>query len=198
MILPRWRMPSTELLDLFLTDQTTGRFSYSTPGMTRGIAPSDYQVDHNRVQLGHGGETFDQACVALQTWRMFNLGWVLISPSTAPTSEGTTVAMVATAFGLWFVNACRIVYVVDERIGDLWRFGFAYGTLPAHLERGEERFLIEWDRGSDLVSYDILAYSQPHALLAKLGYPVVRHFQKRFAEDSKRVMEDACCGIRVA
>ncbi len=193
MILPMWRKPNAEQVRVFLSGQSNQSFSYAMVGMTQHTAPAKYQVDHNRVQLGHGGETFDQACVALQTWRMFDLGWVLISPSTAPISEGTTVAMVATAFGLWFVNACRIVYVVDERIGDLWRFGFAYGTLPAHLERGEERFLIEWDRGSDLVSYDILAYSQPHALLAKLGYLVVRHFQKRFAEDSKRVMGEGCC-----
>lgn len=190
-------MPNNKSFDLFLTDQSTGRFSYSTPGMTQGIASAGYQVDHNRVQLGHGGQTFKQACAALQNWRMFDLGWVSIYPNHAPIVEGTTVAMVATAFGLWFVNACRIVYVIDERVGDLWRFGFAYGTLPAHLERGEERFLIEWDRRSDSVSYDILAYSQPQALLAKLGYPVVRHFQKRFACDSKQVMIEACCVVDV-
>ena len=76
------------------------------------------------------------------------------------------------------------------RSGDLWRFGFAYGTLPEHIARGEERF-DRVDRRDDSVCYDILAYSQPNALIARLGYPLVRLFQKRFARDSKQVMVNA-------
>jgi len=34
--------------------------------------------------------------------------------------------------GVWFLNAARIVYVIDEPR----RFSFAYGTLPGHAERG--------------------------------------------------------------
>jgi uncharacterized protein (UPF0548 family) len=63
-------------------------------------------------------------------------------------------------------------------------FGFAYGTLPGHVERGEERFLVEWDQGDDAVWYDILAFSRPNHLLTRLGYPVVRRLQKRFGRDS--------------
>lgn len=56
---------------------------------------------------------------------------------------------------------------------------------------------VDWRRGGlgirrlrdfDSVHYEILAYSQPNALIAKVGYPVVRHFQKRFARDSMNVM----------
>ena len=32
------------------------------------------------------------------------------------------------AIGFWWLNACRIVYVVDEA-GPITQFGFAYGTL---------------------------------------------------------------------
>jgi hypothetical protein len=34
-------------------------------------------------------------------------------------------------FGVWTLNTCRIVYVVDEAT----RFGFAYGTLPDGCNR---------------------------------------------------------------
>jgi hypothetical protein len=80
--------------------------------------------------------------------------------------------------------ACRIVYVVDEAD----RFGFAYGTLPAHAETGEERFTVEWDEQDDAVWYDILAFSLPQQLLARLGYPFARRLQKRFARDSPAAM----------
>ena len=63
-----------------------------------------------------------------------------------------------------------------------------YGTLPGHVESGEERFLIEWDRDTDRVCYDILAFSRPNHLLTRLGYPLVRRSQKRFGRDSAEAM----------
>ena len=84
-------------------------------------------------------------------------------------------------------NACRIVYVVDEE-GPVTRFGFANGTLPGHAEAGEERFLVEWDRASGEVGYDILAFSRPHSFLARLGYPYVRRVQRRFGRESAAAM----------
>jgi uncharacterized protein (UPF0548 family) len=69
------------------------------------------------------------------------------------------VAVIARALGLWWLNACRIVYIVDES-EPLRRFGFAYGTLPGHVGTGEERFLVEWDPAGDGVWYDILAFSR--------------------------------------
>lgn len=88
------------------------------------------------------------------------------------------------------MNACRIVYVVDEE-DPVKRFGFAYGTMAEHAESGEERFTVEWDRDEDTVWYDILAFSHPRNLLARLGYPLSRLLQKRFAEDSKAAMLEA-------
>ena len=164
------------------------KVSYAPIGMTKGTPPSGFQVDHNRIALGTGRDVFEQACRAVRAWRMFDLGWVSVYDRSVPFAQGMPVAILAKVFGLWFLNACRIVYTLEERSGKVWRYGFAYGTLPAHLERGEERFLIEWERRSDMVWYDILAYSQPNVWLAKGGYPVVRLFQKHFGRDSKRVM----------
>jgi uncharacterized protein (UPF0548 family) len=87
------------------------------------------------------------------------------------------------AFGFWMLSACRIVYVVNET-EPARQFGFAYGTLPGHVETGEERFLVEWDPADNRVYYDILAYSRPHHFLTWLGYPLVRRAQKRFRHDS--------------
>ena len=88
------------------------------------------------------------------------------------------------------LNACRMVYVVDES-GPIRRFGFACGTLPGHVESGEERFLVEWHRDTDRVWYDILAFSRPNHLLTRLGYPLIRRSQRRFARDSAVSMVSA-------
>lgn len=78
-----------------------------------------------------------------------------------------------------------------EEDGSIQRFGFAYGTTATHAERGEERFLIEWDRVTDSVSYDILAFSRPQTWFVRLGYPVARIYQSRFAASSLQAMARA-------
>jgi uncharacterized protein (UPF0548 family) len=97
---------------------------------------------------------------------------------------GTDVAVCVHHFGFYSLNACRIVYVVDEE-GPIKRFGFAYGTLAEHAESGEERFTIEWNRADDSVWYDISAFSRPSQTLARLGYPLSRLLQRKFADGSK-------------
>jgi uncharacterized protein (UPF0548 family) len=87
------------------------------------------------------------------------------------------------------MNACRIVYLVEENSAHE-KYGFAYGTLSEHAERGEERFTVEWNKQDDSVWYDIFAISKPGPL-AKLAYPYARRLQKRFAEDSKKAMRRA-------
>jgi uncharacterized protein (UPF0548 family) len=93
----------------------------------------------------------------------------------------------------WTTNVCRVVYVVDEPA----RFGFAYGTLRGHLLHGEERFLVEHNLADDTVCFDILAFSRPARLLARLGYPIVRWFQKRFGRDAKQAMLSATASLRL-
>ena len=100
------------------------------------------------------------------------------------------MAVIARLLGLWWLNACGIVYVVDEE-GPVQRFGIAYGTLPEHAESGEERFTVEWREADSAVWYDILAFSRPQQLLARLGYPFARRLQKRFARDSAAAMRRA-------
>ena len=74
------------------------------------------------------------------------------------------------AFGTWSLSAARVVYLVEEG-RPVRRFGFAYGTLPDHVETGEERFTVEWHENDDSVWYDILAFSQPQHPLIKLSSP---------------------------
>lgn len=105
------------------------------------------------------------------------------------------MGVLAHACGLWWRNACRIAYVVDE-VGPLRRYGFAYGTLPGHAESGEERFLVEWDERDGRVWYDILAFSRPSYRFMWLGYPLVRRLQKRFARDSAEAMKRATNSAR--
>lgn len=173
--------PSHQDVASFISSQSDLPFSYAAVGATKSTPPAGYTVDHNRIQLGRGADVYQRAVAALRQWRQFDLGWVSIATPSVKVEQGAIVAVKAWACGMWSLNACRVVYVIDEPEA---RFGFAYGTLPDHIERGEERFLIEWNAGDDSVWYDILAFSRPRHPLVRLGFPVGRVMQKRFARDS--------------
>lgn len=177
------RKPTEVAITQFLAQQSRRNLTYSTIGATAGHPPAGFVVDHIRIKLGDGAEVFEAALHALRRWEQFQLSWLEAVPNTTSIEEGHVVAVVAHAAGLWWLNACRIILVINEA-GPVVRFGFAYGTLPDHAESGEERFLIEWDRSDNSVWYDILAFSRPQHILAKIGYPVVRAAQKRFGRES--------------
>jgi uncharacterized protein (UPF0548 family) len=188
MFLPR--KPSSETIQQFISSQQALPFSYDEVGATRSeTPPQGFTRDHNRTRLGDGENTYERAVAALRSWKQFDLGWVTIRPPDSPIVVGQTVAVQAHTFGFWSLSAARIVYVVEE-VKPIQRFGFAYGTLPNHVERGEERFTIE-RLEDDSVWYDIYAFSRPKHPLAKLGFPVTRILQKQFVKGSLAAMVTA-------
>jgi uncharacterized protein (UPF0548 family) len=162
-------------------------YSYPSVGVTRddGDAPAGYDHDRNREELGRGEPAFLAAREAIRRWQMFPAPLATIEPVGIPIAEGEVAGVVMRVFGVWFLSAARIVYVIDEPR----RFGFAYGTLPGHVEAGEERFLVEW-LPDDTVVYTIVAFSQPRYWLARLGKPIARQLQRRFVRLSKQRMRE--------
>ena len=179
--------PSTDRVRQFISVQRELDFSDQNAHIDSMEAARGYSVDHNRIELGEGEDVFRRAVSALQKWEMFNLGWLELLWPEAVIEEGTTVAVLVHHLGFWSLNACKIVRVIDE-VEPVRQYGFVYGTLPDHAERGWERFAVEWRRDSNKVFYDILACSRPNKLIAKLGYPFTRTLQKRFARDSMQAM----------
>jgi uncharacterized protein (UPF0548 family) len=186
-----FRKPSAESLRRIVAAQSALEFTYPRVGATKagGPAPAGYIVDHTRVELGRGSPIFGRARDALARWDQFRLSWLQAFPDDTPLRAGETVIVLARAFGVWWTNAARIVYTIDEPEEPLARFGFAYGTLPDHLESGEERFLIEWDRETDQVSFDILAFSRPRHFLTRIARRQARAMQKKFGQQSAAAMQ---------
>ena len=200
------RRPTAKTLDAIAREQSDLPFTQPAVGATRSqplAAPTGFDVDSYGVVLGRGRETFERACAAIRRFDMYPSGWTEVhhlagDPELRP--DKVFVAVIR-HFGFYSALPCRIVYTVDDGATDATtdttndaasnsarRFGFALGTLPGHAECGEERFEVSWNAGDDTVRYDVLAYSRPRALLARLGYPIVRALQKRFARDSQANM----------
>lgn len=187
----RVRRPTDEEVLRFLESARRAPFSYSEHGASHEGAPNGYDLDHNRVRLGSGRVTFERARAALGRWAMFP-PWTRVVHREPSIAVGQTVCVQFHLLGLWWLNATRIVYVLDEH-APLRRSGFAYGTLVCHVERGEERFSVEW-RSDGSVWYDLRAFSRPSLWAARLAKPVARALQRRFVLDSQAAMRAAVEG----
>jgi len=189
------KKPDDQRIKEFIEAQSRLEFTYPMIGATRKEQhPSGYILDHNRIQLGHGTALFIRAKQALSEWRHFQFDWIELHQFNETPEPDQTVGVLAHALGLWVLNACRVVYVLEES-EPVQRFAFAYGTLPEHAESGEERFQVEWHAEDDSVWYDIFAYSRPNQLLSKISYPYVRRKQKQFAQDSMQAMKKIVTAI---
>ena len=189
--------PTSLEIEHYLKQQSQKPFSCPEVGASRNLGENyehyldhRYIIDHNRVLLGSGAKIFEQAKVALKSWEMFQLDWVEFMWRETPIEVGSTVGILVQQLGIWSLNACRIIYILEEN-GSTARFGFAYGTLPDHGLCGEERFVVEWHRFNDTVWYDLLAFSRPNKWLTRIGAWYVHKLQKDFGAGSLRAMERA-------
>lgn len=149
--------------------------------------PFGFAHDFKRSSIGHGQAAFEAAKSAFQRWVMFDLGWVRVANPEARIETGQIVAVEVHSLGLWTVNLSRILEVVDSTT----RFGFIYSTTERHVEQGEERFHLDLDPATGDLCYELEAVSRPRDTLARIGYPVTRWFQHRFARDSHRRMRES-------
>jgi uncharacterized protein (UPF0548 family) len=168
----RWSEPGSRDLDALLDRVRGSSPTYPETGATQTAAlPAGYAHDRHRVELGTGA--FERATDGLRSWQAHSGAGVAVYPHAAPLEAGVDVVVVARVGLVHAMAPCRVVYVVDERD----RFGFAYGTLPGHPERGEEAFVVE--RAADRVTFSIVAFSRPVSLAARAGRPVARAVQRR-------------------
>lgn len=182
----RLRRPAPGLVRQVLEAERDLPFSYTEVGATAGTLPPGYHHDRLETDLGaDDGDRFARARAAVLTWVPQAEAGIAVFPDRAVESELAMVLVIKLpAFG-WAVASARVVYVLDEAD----RCGFAYGTLPAHPERGEEAFLVVRREGR--VVFQVIAFSRPRELLARLGQPVARAFQVRTLKTYLRAMEAA-------
>src|SRR5262245_47613246 len=136
--------PTPREIDSYLDAVRDQPCSYPEIGATRDdIPPPGYVIDHRRILVGSGEQVFQVACDCLRRWDMFQLGWLIPCWPHTPLVPGNIMATLVRLFGISWMNPCRIIYV-EEPTPEVRRFRFAYGTLLDHVERGEERFMVEW------------------------------------------------------
>lgn len=149
--------------------------TYNQVGATGSRSlPNGYEHTKRSVVVGNGVVDFERSVKALRGWQGHLYAGAVLSPPQPAIVPGATVLAAIRVLFVCAVVPCRIVYVTEEE----HRFGFAYGTLPGHPERGEEAFHVRLAEDG-VVTFEIVAFSRPANLLARLGHPVNRLIQSR-------------------
>ena len=150
-----------------------------------------YRKDFVNTNLGSGQSTFSNAVQSMRAWHHFAMDWIHLFPENPAMEPTTTLLVCANHRMFWSVNACKIIDVIDESSESTKRFGYSYGTLPQHVEQGEELFLLEWDLVSDRVTYSILAYSKPNHPLVAIFWPAAGLIQDYFRKQSLLALKNS-------
>jgi uncharacterized protein (UPF0548 family) len=172
--------PTPEQLAAMVDRQRARPFNYE-PGLLQRVGTVRHWFNdrHDEV-VGNGEPDFVAACEAVRAWAKFRQEWTVPALPLAPIEVGATVGYAARASGMWWSCCCRIVAVIDDTSPDgTRRFGFDYGTLRGHPERGEERFLVTLTPAGE-VHFTLFALSRPGRWFTWLGLPLARRAQRRF------------------
>ena len=166
--------PSVRQLDELLARAERSSLTYDHVGSTMpDAAPTGRVVRVETLELGTGAGCFAAAVDGLRAWACHPGIGASVHPPDAPIDVGSTLLVVLPFGPISIVVPNRVVAVLDEPR----RFGFAYGTLEGHQERGEERFVVEHlddDRVVASIGLDAVAATTAARLVA----PAVGVFQR--------------------
>ena len=191
------RPPTPAQVGVFLSRSREQTPNYAETGWSLDNRVPGWAVaGRHRVRVGQGTECWERAKAALRDGRMFQ-EWVLWQREEGSASlyqQGRTVALLVRHLGPWgrrkwglySLIANRVLYVIDEP----GRFGFGYGTLPGHLVRGEERFVLERD-AAGVVWFELTTFSRAALPFSQLVQPFVQAAQRRGARHYARMLVQA-------
>jgi uncharacterized protein (UPF0548 family) len=163
-------------MSLTLADLANLELTYAELGATKGDLPAGYHHVSRHVQIGTGATQFAAATTSLWQWQMHRRCRMTVH--TSPGLVAGQNVLMRVGFGpVRLTTPCRVVYVVE----DPRRRGFAYGTLPGHVESGEEAFIVTHEN-DDSVWLDIVAFSRPATTLMKVTGPIGRFGQSRVTD----------------
>ncbi|CAF2088494.1 BnaA06g25670D [Brassica napus] len=194
MVFLSWGRPSTEQQQQVINKSGTFNYDNKYRGASSRsvsklkedseVSKDGFLINHSRILVGSGKESYEKGKKALQNWKHFGLDWAFVDPNT-PVETGKKFCVCVKEVLPWVMLPLQVAYVDESkksRRGPA-HFGYGSGTLEGHLLAGEERFSIELD-GDGKVWYEIMSLSKPAHFLSFLGYPYVKLRQKHFAHHS--------------
>lgn len=149
-------------------------YSYPEVGATKqDRLPHRYRDLCLHVDAGSGWDRFTRLADQLMHWQLHAASGLDVATSRDPAVPGAGVVATYRFGPVPIRTRCRVLYVIDDHTCR----GFAYGTLPGHPLRGEERFVLRL-RDDGTVTFTVRSFSRPAGFFARLGGPVTWRVQQ--------------------
>jgi uncharacterized protein (UPF0548 family) len=183
---PFWfRRPNEEQLEEVLAAQSKRSVTYGSSDLVRAETPRGFRETGGLVTLGHGQRVFDRAIANIKNWSVHERAGLNVTPPRSEVRESSDVILLMKLLVGYVTVSCRVVSITESK--DQW--GFNYGTLPHHVERGEESFTVA-RAPDDTVTFAVRAMSRPAHFLTKMGAPVARIIQRKATDRYLQAMVD--------
>lgn len=117
------------------------------------------------------------------------------APFTGSLTAGSVVVIRPLGIGA-LASPCLVLRADVERTAAAVTAEVIYATLPGHLECGEERFHLRWDRDAGTAAVTVSAFSRAARPLTRLGGPVARGVQRLMARRYAAAVADPGAGFR--
>lgn len=180
--------PSATTAERILDRARSAEPTYGFAGDLLGDHPPPLDLEVERV-VGRGDTAFAAAVACLRTFgpqRAVATVW----PTDATVAPGADIVVALGLGPITVVALDRVVGVVDEPR----RWGFAYGTLPGHIEVGEEAFVATHEP-DDTVVVRISASAHValpgRAVLQRILLPIQRRYAQRYLDAVEEAVEQA-------
>lgn len=215
-----WTRPSAEYQASCLQQTSSASFNYDPKHRNatskapfsnedcEELIKAGYAINHGRISLGSGLQTYEKAKQLIDKWRHFQLKWASVESSTR-IRAGERFCVCSQELFSWVSMPLEILYVNNyeasngiqpspsdspaclanpSKVSKLKAaYCFGSGTLQGHLLAGEERFSVELDE-DDTVWYEVLSFSRPAHFLSLIARPYIHYKQKLFAQQSTQAM----------
>ena len=180
---------SPERLDPMLRAAEASGLTYEHVGSTLAPSGGSRPLHRHELALGRGDRYFGRGAAGLRAWVCHAGIGAVVHPSEPAIAVGSTLLVVLRAGPVSVVVPNRIVGVIDEPD----RFGFAYGTLDGHQERGEESFLVERLADGTVLAV-VTIDATPATRTARIVGPAGRRLQsvaaRRYLRSLRHYVED--------
>ena len=130
--------PDDAVVQSVLDRSSELRFNFDEPGGTRDgeSAPPGYVSDRYGTELGRGERVFQSARGAIETFAMYPAPWTDVISRRGVEVDAVFVARIR-HLGIWSLNPCRIIDVVDELAGRPRVVAIRHEESPDFTEQGD-------------------------------------------------------------
>lgn len=166
----------------------------SHPQLARQLSDGGFHTLVRSRDIGHGTADLDRAVDNLLSGRAHRLagaplrrtggrggGAVPLSATDPLTVDDVVTVTPGRGLLTPLRSPCLVLSATGSERDPETGAEMIYGTLPGHVECGEERFAVS-SRPDGTVTATVTAFSRPGRWITRLGGPVGRHVQSRMAD----------------